>query len=468
MRKKAWGGRFEGETARQVEAFTASIGFDWVLFPYDIQGSIAYAQALRAADLLAEEELLQIVVALEEIRRELSAEPVKFDPADEDIHMYIERRLIEKIGQVGGKLHTGRSRNDQVALDLRLYLRHEIRELLVRIAGLQGALIDQGEAHLEVILPGYTHLQRAQPVLLAHHLLAYVEMLGRDRARLEDCLNRVNVLPLGSGALAGSPYPIDRAYLAGLLEFPQVSANSIDAVSDRDFVVEFLAAAGLGMVHLSRLAEDLILWASAEFCFITLPDPVTTGSSMMPQKKNLDVAELARGKTGRVVGDLVALLTALKGLPLAYNRDLQEDKEPLFDAVNTWKSTLDVLTLLVPALSFNAARMREACQEGFLNATDAADYLVGQGLPFREAHEVIGRAVQLCLKSQKRLEQLSLGELRRLSPLFEKSFYDFIKLEACVNRRQVQGGTAPARVREALEVAKGRLLSRPVPKGESE
>jgi len=455
--KKPWGGRFERPTDRKVKEYTASIGFDWRLYPYDIQGSIAYAQALIKARVLTEAERVQIVVGLEDIKKELDEGKLDADPAHEDIHMYIERRLMERVGEVGGKLHTGRSRNDQVALDLRLYLRTEIREILRGIQEMQMALLDQAERHLGVIMPGYTHLQRAQPVLLAHHLLAYVEMFHRDMDRLQDCLKRVNVLPLGSGALAGTAYPIDRAYLATILDFPEVSQNSLDAVSDRDFALEFLAAASITMVHLSRLSEEIVLWASAEFGFIDLPDAFATGSSIMPQKKNPDVAELCRGKTGRVFGDLLALLATMKGLPLSYNRDLQEDKERLFDAVDTLQGTLEVFPPMLRALTVHSERMRRAAEEGFLNATDAADYLVGKGLPFRLAHEVVGKMVRYCVAQGKRLEELSLGELGHFSPLFDQGFYRYIELESTIRRRAALGGTAPERVREAIQAARTRL-----------
>ena len=455
--KKAWGGRFGEKTDTQVEAYTASIPFDWRLYPYDVQGSIAYARALMKAGVLTGVEAGRIIRGLEEIKKDLDERRLTPDPAHEDIHMYIEGRLIEKIGEVGGKLHTGRSRNEQVALDLRLYLRAETGEIVREIRALQEALLDQAETHLDVIMPGYTHLQRAQPLLWAHHLLAYLEMLRRDAARLRDGLQRITVMPLGSGALAGTAYAIDRAALAEELGFPEVSRNSVDAVSDRDFAVEFLAAASITMMHLSRLCEEVILWASAEFAFVDIPEAFATGSSLMPQKKNPDVAELARGKAGRVFGDLIALLTAMKGLPLSYNRDLQEDKERVFDAVDTLRGTLQVLAPLVRGLRVNADRMRQATEEGFLNATDAADYLVSKGLPFRQAHEVVGRIVRYCIEHKKRLEELSVHELRQYSRLFDKGFHGFIAIEASLKRRGVLGGTAPEQVRKAIQVARAEL-----------
>lgn len=459
MAEKPWGGRFTEKTHELVEAYTASIPFDWRLYPYDIRGSIAHARMLARCGIIAQSEAKRIISGLQKVEKEIEQGKFPFDTALEDIHLNIERRLIEKIGEVGGKLHTARSRNDQVALDLRLYLREEVQEVQELIKRLQGVLVEQAEANLETIMPGYTHLQRAQPVLLAHHLLAYVEMLGRDRERLADCLRRVNILPLGSGALAGVGFPIDRQYLAELLGFDAVSANSLDAVSDRDFVVEFLACASLLMMHLSRLSEELILWASAEFNFLELPDAFATGSSMMPQKKNPDVAELARGKAGRVYGALFSLLTVLKGLPLSYHRDLQEDKEPLFDTVDTVKATLEVFREMLKEARFNRDRMREAALEGFLNATDVADYLAQKGMPFRQAHEVVGRLVRECLGRKKRIEELPLEELQAFSSLFEEDIYAFIDLEACLERRRSPGGTAKARVVEAIKAAKARLSS---------
>jgi argininosuccinate lyase len=456
-RKKPWGGRFAGPTERKVEEYTASLPFDWRLYPYDIQGSIAYAQALVKAGVLTEVEGGRIAQGLEEIHKKLDEGQIDLDPAHEDIHMYIEHRLIEKVGELGGKLHTGRSRNEQVALDLRLYLKTEIGQIVGEIRELQEALLDQAETHLDVVMPGYTHLQRAQPVLWAHHLMAYVEMLGRDVARFKDCLTRVTIMPLGSGALAGTAYPIDRAELAQNLGFSEVARNSIDAVSDRDFALEFLAGASITMMHLSRLSDEIILWATAEFGFVDLPEAYTTGSSLMPQKKNPDVAELARGKTGRVFGDLIALLTTTKGLPLSYNRDLQEDKEPVFDAVDTLRGTLQVLAPMVQGLRVDAGRMRRATEEGFLNATDAADYLVSKGLPFRQAHEVVGKIVRYCLDHDKQLDQLSPEELLRYSPLFDEGFYHYIALEPSLRRRGNVGGTAPERVRGAILMARDEL-----------
>ncbi|MDE2058441.1 MAG: argininosuccinate lyase [candidate division NC10 bacterium] len=458
--QKPWGGRFKQATDPRVEAYTASIHFDRRLYKYDIQGSVAHARMLAKCGLLSKAETDKIVMGLEEIEGEIERGEFRFDPSLEDIHMAIETRLIEKVGDAGAKLHTGRSRNDQVALDLRLYLREEIGEVRYLIAGLERALIAQAEAHLDLIMPGYTHMQRAQPILLAHHLMAYVEMLERDRERLRDALRRVEILPLGAGALAGVGLPIDRRFVARALGFPELSANSLDAVSDRDFVIEPLFAFALLQAHLSRLAEEIVLWASAEFGFIELSDAFATGSSMMPQKKNPDVAELARGKTGRVFGAMVAMLTVIKGLPLSYNRDLQEDKEPLFDSVESVKTTLLIMASLVRSLMFCADRMRQAAEDGFLNATDLADYLVCKGMPFRQAHEVVGLLVRGALARRCRLEELSLKELQAASPLFEKDVFAYIALDACIERRTATGGTATSAVKKAIKAAKTRLRDR--------
>jgi argininosuccinate lyase len=454
---KAWAGRFREPTHPAVERFTASVHFDRRLAPYDIQGSLAHARMLGKCGILAKGEVDAIVGGLRAIQREVERGTFQWDAALEDVHMNIEARLVQKIGAAGGKLHTGRSRNDQVALDLRLYLRDQIQLLRRQVRDFQEVLLTAARAHQDVILPGYTHLQRAQPVLLAHHLLAYFEMFQRDRERLAGCLERVNVLPLGAGALAGTTFPIDPHFVAELLGFPRIAANSLDAVADRDFAAEFLACAALLMMHVSRLGEEIVLWASAEFGFVELPDALATGSSMMPQKKNPDVAELARGKAGRVYGALLALLTVLKGLPLSYNRDLQEDKEGLFDAADTARDTLAVLAELLKGIRFRADRMREAAAGAFLNATDAADYLAAKGLPFREAHAVVGRLVRHCQDRGCAVEDLALEELRSFSPLFAKDVFDHLALEACVARRASPGGTAPAAVRRALQDAERRL-----------
>jgi argininosuccinate lyase len=450
-KKKLWGGRFSGGTAESVEAFTASIDVDRRFYRHDIMGSIAHAKMLGKQKIISARDAAKIVRGLERIRREIDAGKFVFSPADEDIHMNIERRLTEKIGAAGGKLHTARSRNDQVCLDMRLYLRDEVGTILESLKSLQAALAKAARKYLDVIMPGYTHLQRAQPVLLSHHLLAYVDMFGRDHERFAGCLERINVLPLGSGAIAGTTFPIDRAYVAKLLDFPRISQNSIDAVSDRDFVLEFLAAAAILFVHLSRLADEMVLWSSQEFAFIELPDGYCTGSSMMPQKKNPDVPELIRGKSGRVFGHLTALLTIMKGLPLAYNRDLQEDKQPLFDCADTVKASVRIMAEIVAGMKVRRERMLAAAQDGYLNATDLADYLVGRGLAFRAAHEVAGRVVQFAIAQGKRIEELPMAQLTRFSSRIGKDVYKFLAAEAVVARRRALGGTARQNVLRRLK-----------------
>ncbi len=447
---KAWAGRMAAPTDRLVESFTTTFPFDRRLYPYDIAGSIAHCEMLGRQRIIRPAEARRIVAALVQIRAEFDGGKFRARPSDEDVHMAVERRLIEKIGADGGKLHTARSRNDQVALDLRLFLKAEIDNILKRLDELRRAFGAAAKRDIDVILPGYTHLQPAQPVLLAHHWLAYAEMLERDAGRFADCRRRLDVLPLGSGALAGTTFPIDRAYVARRLGFSAVSANSMDAVGDRDFAAEFLAAAAIAGMHLSRLAEDLILWSSQEFGFIELPDAFATGSSMMPQKKNPDVLELTRGKTGRLYGNLAALLTTLKGLPLTYNRDLQEDKEPVFDSVDTLSSSLTVLTALLPRLRVNRERMLAAATAGYTLATEVADYLASKGLPFREAHHVVGEIVRYCLEHQLALEELPLERLRRFSPLFTADIKGWLSAAAAVRRRRAPGGTAPDNIRRQL------------------
>jgi len=452
---KPWGGRFSQPPHPAAEGFTASLGFDQRLWPYDLEGSRAWARALCRAGLVSEAELTLLLKGLDEVGQELERRSFPFRPELEDIHMNIERRLQEKLGAVGGKLHTGRSRNDQIALDERLYLRAVIRRVDSGLRETQTTLIARAEEHLEAPMPGYTHLQRAQPILLSHYLLAYLFMLQRDRERLRSCLARVNVLPLGAGALAGTAFAIDLEALARDLGFPAVAPNSLDAVSDRDFLIEFLAAAAILGMHLSRLATDLALWATAEFGFVEFPDAFATGSSVMPQKKNPDVAELIRGKTGRLYGNLVAVLTTMKGLPLAYNSDMQEDKEPFFDSVDTLDAILVVLPPLLASLTFNLERMREAAAADFATATDLADYLVRKGLPFRQAHAVVGNAVKHCVAAGKSLDACSLEELKRFSALFEADALQTMTLEASLRSRAAAGGTAPEAVRQALAAAKG-------------
>jgi argininosuccinate lyase len=450
-KKKLWGGRFASRTADSVEAFTASIAVDSRLYRHDIMGSIAHAKMLAKQRIIPARDGRKIVRGLQTIEREIDNGKFAFSPADEDIHMNIERRLTEMIGPAGGKLHTARSRNDQVALDMRLYLRDEVRIIIEGLRTLQRELARAAKKYLDVIMPGYTHLQRAQPVLLSHHLLAYYDMFQRDCERLAGCLERINVLPLGSGALAGTTFPIDRAYVAKLLGFPRISKNSIDAVSDRDFLLEFVAAAAILFVHLSRLADELVLWSSQEFGFIELPDGYCTGSSMMPQKKNPDVPELIRGKTGRVFGHLQALLTIMKGLPLAYNRDLQEDKVRLFDTADTVKASVKIMAEMIGGVKVKRERMLSAAQDGFMNATDLADYLAERGTPFRAAHEVAGKVVQFCLAQGKRIEDLTLAELKRFSNKIDKNVYDYLSAAAVVDRRRALGGTARRNVVRRLK-----------------
>ena len=448
---KLWGGRFAAATAGSVEAFTASVDVDRRLYRHDIAGSIAHARMLARQRIIPARDAQKIVRGLKSIQREIERGVFHFSAADEDIHMNIERRLTEKIGAAGGKLHTARSRNDQVALDMRLFLRDEVELITAELDTLKRALARSAKRYLDVIMPGYTHLQRAQPVLFSHHLLAYYDMFERDRERFSQCLERINVLPLGSGALAGTTFPIDRNYVAALLGFSRVSKNSLDAVADRDFILEFLAAAAILFVHLSRLAEELVLWCSQEFGFIELPDGYCTGSSMMPQKKNPDVPELIRGKTGRVFGHLQGMLTIMKGLPLAYNRDLQEDKVPLFDTVDTVKASLKMMAEMIPGLRVQKERMIEAARDGFMNATDLADYLVERGLPFRSAHSIVGRIVQHCLAAGLRIEKMTLPEMRRFSPRIEKDVYRYLSAESAIARRRETGGTARANVIRRLK-----------------
>jgi argininosuccinate lyase len=445
--------RFQKEVDKSVQQYTASIPFDQRLYRQDIAGSIAHAKMLAKQGIISEKEAELITMGLVSLREEIEQGKFPFQPELEDIHMNIEARLTEKIGEVAGKLHTARSRNDQVALDLRLFTKEAIEETIRRLRELQCALLDVAEANKGVVMPGYTHLQRAQPVLLAHHLLAYFEMLERDIHRFKDCLKRTDVLPLGSGALAGVPYPIDRSFLAQELGFSQISQNSIDAVSDRDFVIEYQAAASMAMMHLSRLAEELVLWSSAEFGFIDLDEAYTTGSSIMPQKKNPDVAELARGKTGRTYGNLLGMLTTMKALPLSYNRDLQEDKEGLFDTVDTLHSTLEVFAGMMRMLKVNAGRTRQAAEEGYILATDLADYLVKKGVPFRQAHKIVGELVSYAVEQGKGLYQLDLSQYQRFCPLFKKDVYA-ITVESSISARNILGGTAPQQVEAQLARAR--------------
>ena len=449
--KKLWGGRFKEQTDKLVEEFTESVSYDKRLAPYDIAGSTAHVKMLAKQGILTEEEADKIVEGLNKVLQEIESGKFEWKKELEDVHMNVEKRLTEIVGPVGGKLHTGRSRNDQVATDVRLFVRKEIEEILELLKALRRAFVKQAEENLDAVMPGYTHLQIAQPVLYAHHMLAYYQMFKRDEERFRDTLKRVNVSPLGSAALAGTSYPLDREYAAQLLGFDSVSRNSMDAVSDRDFVAETIFNCAMVMMHLSRLSEELILWSTEEFGFVELPDAFCTGSSIMPQKKNPDVSELTRGKTGRVYGDLMAILTILKGLPLTYNRDLQEDKEPLFDAIDTVKMALKVNALVVEGMKPKKERMREQARKGFSLATDLADYLAKKGLPFREAHRVVGQLVAYCLDQGKTLEDLSIEEFRKFSPLFEEDVLSLMSVEGSVNSRNVLGGTAREQVVKEIE-----------------
>ena len=456
--KKLWGGRFEGKTDPGFAEFNNSFSFDRRMFEADVAASIEYSQALEGARVLSTEEGSRIRSALETILQQGRAdESYLNDKASEDVHSFVEARLIELAGDVGRKLHTGRSRNDQVATDFRLWMRGSIDELVDAVRELQASLLDYGDAHRDVVIPGYTHLQRAQPVLLAHWALAYFEMLARDRERLAEVRRRVNVLPLGSAALAGTSFQIDREALAKSLGFEGVSRNSLDAVSDRDFCVEFLSACSLVMVHLSRMAEDIILYATSEFGFFVLGDAIATGSSLMPQKKNPDSMELVRGKAGRVFGDLLALLTTLKGLPLAYNKDMQEDKEAVFDAFDTVQSCLKVTSTVMRNTDVNRDKALAAATSGYMNATELADYLVRKGMPFREAHEVVGQIVRRAIELGKELDQLPVAELRAFSTLFAEDVHVALSLDQTLSSKSQAGGTAPDQVAGALESARQSL-----------
>ncbi|WP_018139760.1 MULTISPECIES: argininosuccinate lyase [unclassified Thioalkalivibrio] len=454
---KLWGGRFSEPTDAFVERFTASVEFDQRLYREDIQGSQAHARMLAKVGVLTDAEAEQILQGLDAIRDEIAAGKFDWQIGREDVHMNIEARLIERIGDVGKKLHTGRSRNDQVATDIRLWLRAAIDDILSLVRAYQRGLVDLAEREAETVMPGFTHLQTAQPVTFGHHMLAWYEMLERDAQRLVDCRARVNVLPLGAAALAGTPYPLDREYTAELLGFDGVTRNSLDAVSDRDFAIEFTAAAATLMMHLSRQAEELILWTSAQFAFIDLPDRYCTGSSIMPQKKNPDVPELVRGKTGRVYGHLMSLLTLMKGQPLAYNKDNQEDKEPLFDTVDTLLGSLRAFADMVPNLEVRAENTLAATRKGFATATDLADYLVGRGVAFRDAHEVVGRAVRVAQDRGVDLAELPLADLQAISDAVGDDVYTVLTPEGSAAARNLTGGTAPEQVRRQVAVAREHL-----------
>ena len=454
---KLWGGRFTEQTDEFVERFTASVSFDARLYHHDIMGSIAHARMLAHSGVLAQDESDTIVDGLEQIRREVTSDEFVWKVALEDVHMNIEARLIELIGDVGKKLHTGRSRNDQIATDIRLYLRDEIDGLLTLTGELRRALLDLAEQHADTLMPGFTHLQAAQPVTFGHHILAWHEMLARDAERLADCRRRTNVMPLGAAALAGTTFPIDRAYTAKELGFEYVAENSLDAVSDRDFAIEFCATASIAMMHLSRWSEELVLWTSQQFRFIELPDRFCTGSSIMPQKKNPDVPELIRGKSARVFGHTMSLLALMKSQPLAYNKDNQEDKEPLFDAVDTLRDSLTAMLGMLPNIVVNAEAMRSAALAGFATATDLADYLVRRGAAFRDAHEAVGKAVAFAIANELSLDQLELAQLQQFSSLIEADVFTVLELDGSVAARDHLGGTAPDQVRAAVKRARSTL-----------
>ncbi|MBF0557913.1 MAG: argininosuccinate lyase [Nitrospirae bacterium] len=449
--KKPWAGRFTEKTSKSVEDFTESISFDKKLWKYDIEGSIAHAKMLSKQGIISKRDSGRIVRGLKDIWTEIEEGRFRFREELEDIHMNIEAALIKKVGDAGGMLHTARSRNDQVALDLRLYVRASVEEIIGLLRRLETVLADLADGTLGIVMPGYTHTQRAQPVLLAHHVMAYAQMFRRDRMRFGDALKRINVLPLGSCALAGTGLPIDRQYVASLLKFDSVSDNSMDSVSDRDFALEFLSCAAVLMMHVSRMAEEMVLWSSEEFGFVEIADAFATGSSIMPQKKNPDVAELMRGKTGRVYGNLMSLLTVMKGLPMTYNRDMQEDKEPLFDTADTLRAVLSILPEMLKNMTFDAARLRQSSDAAFSTATDIAEYLVNKGLPFRTAHEITGKIVRFCLDNGKQLHDLDLESYRLFSPKIEKDVFDVISSSASVNAKKSYGGTSPTAVKAQIK-----------------
>jgi len=455
--KKPWGGRFTEPTNQLVEAFTESISFDARLYKQDIQGSIAHSQMLAKIGVITEQEAEQIKTGLIAIREQIDAGEFEWSTQLEDVHMNIEARLTDAIGEAGKKLHTGRSRNDQVATDIRLYMRQAADDVVTLINALQKNILTLAESETETILPGFTHLQVAQPITLAHHLLAWNEMFERDMERIKECRTRINVMPLGSAALAGTSFPLDRDYTCELLEFDRPTRNSLDAVSDRDFLIEFASAASIIMMHLSRMCEEIILWASESYKFIDIGDAFCTGSSIMPQKKNPDIAEIVRGKSGRVIGNLQALLVIMKSQPLAYNRDNQEDKEPIFDTVDTLTASLQVFAAMIPSIKFNRETMQNAALKGYATATDLAEYLVRLQVPFRDAHEIVGSTVHYAIEQGKPLSDLSLEELQSFGSMIKEDVYDVLTLEGSINARDHFGGTAPIRVKEALNAAIERL-----------
>ncbi len=457
MTKKVWGGRFSQEPDALVNLFNASISFDRKLYAYDIEGSVAHCRMLAKQGIISDEDASSMVTALGEIKRELDHGGLSEDEDFEDIHTLVEKSLVEKVGALGERIHTGRSRNDQVALDTRLYVKDVVNEVMDAIRACQKTIVSLAENNLTLLMPGYTHLQRAQPVLLSHHLMAYYEMLSRDYARFEESLDRVNVMPLGSAALAGATFDLDREMVAQELGFDRISRNSMDAVSDRDFVLDFLYNASVMMMHLSRLSEELVLWSSQEFGFVAIADAFSTGSSIMPQKKNPDLPELIRGKTGRAYGNLMALLTTMKGLPLAYNKDMQEDKEALFDTAHTALICLKVMEGLLGAVSFNGETLRAATEKGYLAATDLADYLVGKGITFREAHEIVGKMVVFAIEGNRELHALSLDEMKTFNRQIEQDVFQWLDPQLTVGRRNIPGGTGPDAVRYEIDSAKRHL-----------
>ena len=450
MGEKLWESRFKESLDPLANRFNASISFDKRLYPYDIKGSIAHCRMLAKIGVISEQEAEKIIKALEEIKEELDQNMPSLDEY-EDIHTFVETRLVEKIGDTGRKLHTARSRNDQIALDMRLFIKDAIKEIISKIRNLQNVLITIAEKHLDIVMPGYTHLQRAQPVLLSHHFLAYYEMFQRDKERFLQTFRRSDVMPLGSAALAGSTFKLDRSMVAKELGFKEISRNSIDAVSDRDFLLDFLYSCAVAIMHLSRLSEELIIWSSYEFGFVTIPDAYATGSSIMPQKKNPDILELIRGKTGRVYGNLISLLTVMKGLPLTYNKDMQEDKEPVFDSYDTTKDCLELMKRTLEKISFNRERIEEALKGGYITATDLAEYLVKKGIPFRTAHRIVGKIVLYAIEKEKELWELSIDELRSFSDAIEEDVYEWLDPIKSVQKREIFGGTGPKQVKRMIE-----------------
>ncbi len=449
-----WGGRFTKETDKLVYNFNASISFDQKFFVQDVQGSMAHVKMLTKQGILTNDEMTQILCGLESILKDVQEGTLEITDEYEDIHSFVEANLIDRIGDAGKKLHTGRSRNDQVALDMKLYTREEVTQINELLKELLEVLIHIMEENLETYMPGFTHLQKAQPITLAHHMGAYFEMFKRDRLRLDDIYDRMNYCPLGSGALAGTTYPLDRAYTAELLDFNGPTLNSMDSVADRDYVIELLSALSMIMMHLSRFCEEIIIWNSNEYRFVEIDDAYSTGSSIMPQKKNPDIAELVRGKTGRVYGALISILTTMKGIPLAYNKDMQEDKELTFDAIDTVKGCIALFTGMLRTLKFNDDIMKTSAMRGFTNATDAADYLVNHGVPFRDAHGIIGRLVLYCIEKNKAIDELSLEELQEISPVFEQDIFDAVSLETCVNKRMTIGAPGPDAMKEVIRINK--------------